>query len=189
MNANGVPSFSPGLPQSGYPGSPLKTRTTLKGLRSSRDVPRRTTQPPWGWIPLTGEPRVGARSSHQPWAGGHNAFGVLSPPGFRHSECVNRIKTLDRPVPAPRRARLPHLHLRASRPHPCVQNDRKLLLPLALGSRVENSPLSQRWFCRHPLWRILPPPRTRTRHHPHPQGSGRGEVAPQRPVPTGDSFR
>ena len=45
MNANGVPSSSPGLPRRGCPGSPAETRTTLKGLRPSRVVPRRWHNP------------------------------------------------------------------------------------------------------------------------------------------------
>ena len=71
-NANGVLSFSPGLARSmsDYPGDQSKTALTPTGLCLC-DAPATT---PLGLARVDLIPRV-ARAS-QPWAGGHNAFGV-----------------------------------------------------------------------------------------------------------------
>jgi hypothetical protein len=48
-----------------------------EGVASRRIT--RVMQPRWGWTRFFHGPRVGAPASHQPWAGGWNALGVLRP--------------------------------------------------------------------------------------------------------------
>jgi len=75
-NANGVPQRSPGLSRSGYPGSAVtKSLTTPTGLRPPIGGDAGGT--PLGFDEVGGSlPRVGARSSRQPWALLRNAVGV-----------------------------------------------------------------------------------------------------------------
>jgi hypothetical protein len=81
-NAKGVPSQSPGLPRSGYPGfTGMTSPSTPTGLcperptrLDSHDTPR--TQPRWGWGRICGTRSQGSASAAQPWAGGRNAVGV-----------------------------------------------------------------------------------------------------------------
>ena len=75
LNANGVPSQSPGLPRSGYPGSvSIMLHRTPTGLRPRVGCVGGT---PLGFDALGRTlPRVGARASRQPWALRRNAVGV-----------------------------------------------------------------------------------------------------------------
>ena len=80
-NAEGVSSTSPGLARgtSGYPGSCGQTQQTLQGFHPSGRA-RRRTEPLQGSSRVGRGPRVGARASRQPWAGGWNAVGVEALP-------------------------------------------------------------------------------------------------------------
>lgn len=75
-NANGVPSRSPGLSRSAYPGFAVMTSpSTPTGLRALEGCDVGET--PLGFNGIgNGEPRVAARPSWQPRAGGQNAFSV-----------------------------------------------------------------------------------------------------------------
>src|SRR2546427_9876206 len=71
-NPNGIPAQSPGLLGTSYPGKPK--RNTLQPQRGC-DRWRRHGRNPVGVVAIPRHaPRV-ARSS-QPWAGGHNPFGI-----------------------------------------------------------------------------------------------------------------
>ena len=103
LNPNGIPSSSPGLPSPrGYPGSSvptpnlIPTATRLRLWPSSRrwthTVVIATPEPTATALRLSPissrSPRVGPRSSGQPWAGGLNAVGVALRGCFRtHRRC------------------------------------------------------------------------------------------------------
>ena len=76
-NANGVLSQSPGLRRQALP---WVTRSQISSTPTGLCLPRDRT--PLGFSEISGVlPRVAARSSRQPWAGGRNAVGV---PWDRH---------------------------------------------------------------------------------------------------------
>ena len=76
MNANGVPSSSPGLRRQALPWVIRSIlSSTPSGLHHGRQIGADGT--PLGFGAIWGRlPRVGALSSRQPWAEGWNAFGV-----------------------------------------------------------------------------------------------------------------
>ena len=76
MNANGVPSSSPGLRRQALPWVIRSIlSSTPSGLHHGRQIGADGT--PLGFGAIWGRlPRVGAPSSRQPWAEGWNAFGV-----------------------------------------------------------------------------------------------------------------
>ena len=70
-NPNGIVSFSPGLRETSYPGSPSKIFSTPTGLCHAI---QRWLQPRWGCGFNARFPRVAPAS--QPWAEGRNPFGI-----------------------------------------------------------------------------------------------------------------
>jgi hypothetical protein len=98
-NANGVPSRSPGLPRSGYPGvAVMMLPPTPTGLRPP--MGRGVDGTPLGFDVIGDDlPRVGARSSRQPWAGGPNAFSVRR---IRYARLRTGAEPGAPPNPAPR---------------------------------------------------------------------------------------
>ena len=86
--ANGVPTFSPGLRGTRYPG--LWSRETIQPQRGCAPCDAASTKPDGTALRfgsfVAHEPRVGLISFGQPWAGGRNAVGVnfIRPtPGWR----------------------------------------------------------------------------------------------------------
>ena len=75
-NPNGVPSSSPGLPESARAtlGLDKQTSPTPTGLRPPTN--RIRPQPRWGCESLPSLSQGSPRGLGQPWAGGHNAVGV-----------------------------------------------------------------------------------------------------------------
>ena len=93
-NANGVLSPSPGLRRQALPWvTRSQIESTPTGLCLARD------RTPLGFSEISGVfPRVAARSSRQPWAGGRNAVGV---PWDRHLPCGSNAEPT---APNPARA-------------------------------------------------------------------------------------
>jgi len=74
-NPNGIPSLSPGLRGTSYPGCPMKTGTTLKGLRHAAPDKPGMDATPLGLEKIFDRfPRIAPAS--QPWADGRNPFGI-----------------------------------------------------------------------------------------------------------------
>lgn len=72
-NPNGISSFSLGLAHRAYPGSNVRYARNPEGVAANvRPV---MPQPRWGWSDPKNFPKVGAKA-RQPWAGGHNPFGI-----------------------------------------------------------------------------------------------------------------
>jgi hypothetical protein len=77
MNPNGIPTQSPGLRGTSYPGSPSANVTNPNGVAANSFPPIACAarHNPVGVANFSRRfPRVA--SSSQPWAGGHNLFGI-----------------------------------------------------------------------------------------------------------------
>ena len=85
-NPKGIPPQSPGLRAASYPGETVRISVNPNGVAAVDG--QRMPQPRWGWGSRRSLPRV-ARGS-QPWAGGHNPFGIgKGPTALRlHADAV-----------------------------------------------------------------------------------------------------